>query len=206
MATKISKAFTSTKGISGEEFLYVPPANISCHIRPEVCSIDYLVPTWASLPATLAESHYENPMDNLHIGLQVGLRTSLHAFEWFAKHPKVFNDFNFFMSAQREGRAYWLDFYPFEQKLSAEARDKKHDVLFVDVGGALGSDIKELGKRYPSIKGRMILQDQQQTIDHVSVDPGMEAMVHDFFTPQLVIGTSSRNVPLNQSEQPPLPT
>ena len=117
-------------------------------------------------------------MDNLHIGLQVGLRTNLHAIEWLAKHPKVFNDFNVFMSAQREGRAYWLDFYPLEQKLSAEARDNKQDVLFVDVGGALGREIKELRKRYPSVKGRMILQDQQQTIDHVSVDPGMEAMVH----------------------------
>ena len=144
-------------------------------------------------------------MDNLHIGLQVGLRTNLHAFEWLAKHPKVFNDFNVFMSAQREGRAYWLDFYPFEQKLSAEARDNKQDVLFVDVGGALGSEIKELRKRYPSVKGRMILQDQQQTIDHVSVDPGMEAMVHDFFTPQPVIGMSSRNLPLNHSEQPHFP-
>ena len=34
----------------------------------------------------------------------------------------------------------------------------------------------------------MVLQDQQQTIDHVSADPGMEAMVHDFFTPQPIVG------------------
>ena len=183
-----------------------PPANNFRHIGPEVYSIDCLAPTWASLPATLAESHYENPVDNLHTGLQVGLRTSLHAFEWFARRPKVFNDFNVFMSAQREGRVYWLEFYPFEQKLSAEARDNKHDVLFVDVGGALGSEIKELRKRYPAVKGRMILKDQQQTIDHVSVDPGMEAMVHNFFTPQPVIGKSPRQLPLNRSEQPLLPT
>ena len=96
------------------------------------------------------------------------------------------------MSAQREGRAYWLDFYPFEQKLSAQGRDEEHDILFVDVGGALGSEIKELRKKYPSLKGRMILQDRQQTIDHVSPDPGMEAMVYDFFTPQPVIGTTSQ--------------
>lgn len=94
------------------------------------------------------------------------------------------------MSAQREGRAYWLDFYPFEQKVSAQAPGSEHDILFVDVGGALGSEIKELRKRYPALKGRMILQDLPHTIDHVSVDPGMEAMVHDFFTPQPVTGTS----------------
>ena len=95
------------------------------------------------------------------------------------------------MSAQREGRAYWLDFYPFEQKLSAQARDQEHDVLFVDVGGALGSEIKELRRKYPALKGRMILQDRQQKIDQVSPDPGMEAMVYDFFTPQPIIGTIS---------------
>ena len=116
------------------------------------------------------------------------MRTNDHGFEWFAKHPKTFNDFNVFMSAQREGRAYWLDFYPFEQKLSAGARGHEHDVLFVDVGGALGSEIKELRRRFPALKGRMILQDRQQTIDHVSPDPGMEATVHDFFTPQSVTG------------------
>lgn len=124
------------------------------------------------------------------------MRTDIHGFEWLSKHPKIFNDFNIFMSAQREGRAHWLDFYPYEQKLSAEARDNEHDVLFVDVGGALGSEIKELRKRYPALKGRMILQDLQQTIDHVSADPGMEATVHDFFTPQPVTGKIFRNLPL----------
>ncbi len=188
-ATKISRAFTTPKGISGAGFLYVPTVAFVHPFLDRYYSIDCLVPCWAALPATLAKSHYQNPVDGLHTALQVGLRTDEHGFEWFAHHPKVFNDFNIFMSAQREGRAYWLDFYRFEQKLSAEARDNEHEVLFVDVGGALGSEIKELRKRYPALKGRMILQDRQQTIDHVTPDPGMEATVHDFFTPQPVTGT-----------------
>ena len=110
------------------------------------------------------------------------------------------------MTAQREGRAYWLDFYPFEQKLLAEPRDSEHDILFVDVGGALGSEIRELRKRYPALKGRMILQDRQQTIDHVSADSGMEAMVHDFFTPQPVTGkVFSISSSMNYSEHSPCP-
>ncbi|CAD6586248.1 MAG: hypothetical protein ASARMPRED_002481 [Alectoria sarmentosa] len=171
LATKISRAFTTAKGISGVGFF-----------------VDCLMPSWANLPAILADSDYQNPVDNLHTGFQVGLRTNIHIFEWFATHPKIFSDFNIFMSAQREGRAYWLDFYPFEQKLSAMSRDNKHDIIFVDVGGALGSEIKELRKRYPELKGRMILQDRQETIDQVSPDPRMEAMVHDFFMPQPVTG------------------
>ncbi|KAM0794283.1 O-methyltransferase [Usnea florida] len=170
-ATKISRAFTTPKGISGAGFF-----------------IDLLVPSWANLPANLAKSHYQNPINNLDTGLQAGLKIDYHGFEFLAKNPKIFNDFNIFMSAQREGRAYWLDFYPFEQKLPAEARDSDHDVLFVDVGGALGSEILELRKRFPALKGRMILQELPQTIEHVSPDPGMEATVHDFFTPQPVTG------------------
>ena len=190
-ATKISRAFTTPKGISGAGFLYV--RSVESFPNPLLdatfCSIDLLVPSWANLPATLAKSHYQNPIDNLHTGLQAGLNIDYHGFEFLAKNPKIFNDFNIFMSAQREGRAYWLDFYPFEQKLPVEARDSDHNVLFVDVGGALGSEILELRKRFPALKGRMILQELPQTIEHVSPDPGMEATVHDFFTPQPVIGT-----------------
>ena len=154
-----------------------------------LCSVDLLLPSWANLPATLAKAHYQNPIDNLHTGLQAGLKVDYHGFEFLARNPKIFNDFNIFMSAQREGRAYWLDFYPFEQKLSAETHDSEHEVLFVDVGGALGSEILELRKRFPALKGRMILQELPQTIEHVSPDPGMEATVHDFFTPQPIKGT-----------------
>ena len=189
-ATKISRAFTTPKGISGAGFLYVPPGKSFRNplLDATFCSIDLLVPSWTNLPTTLAKSHYQNPIDNLHTGLQAGLNIDYHGFEFLAKNPKIFNDFNIFMSAQREGRAYWLDFYPFEQKLPAEVRDSDHDVLFVDVGGALGSEILELRKRFPALKGRMILQELPQTIAHVSQNPGMEATVHDFFTPQPVTG------------------
>ena len=190
-ATKISRAFTTPKGISGAGFLYVPAVISFCNplLDATFCSIDVLLPSWANLPATLAKSQYQNPIDNLHTGLQAGLKIDYHGFEFLAKNPKIFNDFNIFMSAQREGRAYWLDFYPFEQKLPAEARDSDHNVLFVDVGGALGSEILELRKRFPALKGRMILQELPQTIEHVSPNPGMEATVHDFFKPQPVTGT-----------------
>lgn len=82
----------------------------------------------------------------------------------------------------------------------AEAR-----IIFVDVGGALGSEIKELRKRYPALEGRMILQDRQQTIDQVSSDPRMDAMVHDFFTPQPVTGTTFQILPLKYGEQSSYP-
>jgi len=97
------------------------------------------------------------------------------------------------MSAQREGRAYWLDLYPLEEKLLGKACDDMNEVLFVDMGGALGSEIRELQRGYPALKGRMILQDLPQTIEHVSEGPRLEAMVHDLFTPQPIKGSICLN-------------
>ena len=147
-ATKISRAFTIAKGVSGAKFLYITRTVIifsSVIDQIRQCRLSY-----ASLgqpPALLAESQYQHPTDNLHTGLQLGLRTESHAFEWFSKYPKVANNFDIFLSTQREGRACWLDFYPFEQKLLAEAGNNEKDVIFVDIGRALDSEIKELRKR-----------------------------------------------------------
>jgi hypothetical protein len=45
--------------------------------------------------------------------------------------------------------------------------------------------------RFPGLKGRVIMQDQQHVVDAwgATTDTGIEAMVYDFFTPQPVKGT-----------------
>ena len=110
-------------------------------------------------------------------------------FEWFAKNPSVLNDFNVFISAQREGHEYWLDFYPFEQQIgNASQSNDDTTVLFVDIGGGLGHEIQEIRRRFPTLGGRMVLQDLPQTIEQITAGPAMEHMVHDFFTLQPVKG------------------
>ncbi|CAF9902938.1 MAG: hypothetical protein ALECFALPRED_000075 [Alectoria fallacina] len=154
VATTISKAFTTAKGISGSGIF------VNC-----------LIPSWTKLHKTLAESGYGNLCDPLHCAFQTGLNSNDHVFEWFAKNPSVLNDFNIFMSAQREGHEYWLDFYPFEQQIGNASQSKDDTtVLFVDIGG------------------RMVLQDLPQTIEQITAGPAMEHMVHDFFTLQPVKG------------------
>lgn len=66
-------------------------------------------------------------------------------------------------------------------------------VLLVDVGGNTGHDILGFHKAHPNLPGRLILQDLPTTIqslDAAKLEP-IEAMAHDFFTPQPVKGAKA---------------
>jgi demethylsterigmatocystin 6-O-methyltransferase len=59
------------------------------------------------------------------------------------------------------------------------------------MGGASGQQCVEFKKRFPHIKGRVILQDMPVVIADAKAQglgEGIEAMVHDFYTPQVVKG------------------
>ena len=158
------------------------------YFQADWTSVDCILRAWPYLPDKLAESNWQNPSDTMHTAMQSGLRMEMHGFEWFAKHPNILQDFNVFMTHQREGRSYWLDWYPFEQKFCDSTADS---VLFVDVGGAFGSEITQICKRFPKVEGNLILQDLPQTIEMVPPDAVFEPMVHNFMTPNPVKGQSS---------------
>ena len=138
---------------------------------------------WHKLPSFLKENRYQNPSDPLHTAIQNGLGTKESVFAWIQQRPKYLTDFNAFMRTQREARANWLDFFPLEEEFRLCSRGG-NEVMFVDVGGGLGHEIQEIRSRHSNIPGRMILQDLSVNIDQVGTTATMEAMVHDFFTPQ----------------------
>ena len=79
--------------------------------------------------------------------------------------------------------------FPFEQQIGNASQSKDDtNVLFVDIGGGLGHEIQEIRRRFPTLRGRMVLQDLAQTIEQITAGPAMEHMVHDFFTLQPVKG------------------
>ena len=165
------------------------PYHSDCLIRWfTIYSINSLIPAWFKLPENLAQNGYQNPSDPFHCAFNASFNTTDNIFEWYPKHPDVLDEFNEFMSSQREGHAYWLDFFPFDQQVGNPRANDTSDVLFVDVGGAVGNEVREIRKRYPTLPGRMILQDLPQTIAQAKGMGDFEVMVHDFFTPQPVKG------------------
>lgn len=96
------------------------------------------------------------------------------------------------MSGYALERAKWIDpgCVPVEEVLGQNARTDSDAVLLVDVGGGLGQDIVDFQKSYGHLPGRLVLQDLPTVIESVQGLPTkVEAMGHDFFTPQPIHGT-----------------
>jgi demethylsterigmatocystin 6-O-methyltransferase len=139
-------------------------------------------------------TNYQTPSDPRNLPFNLAFGPDLF-FEWVPKHPEVLQSFQQWMTCQREGHTHWLDFYPFEQQVVQGFDDQDPDaVLLVDVGGGMGQEIREIKARFPELPGRMILQDLSSTIERVQAEGAgsMEAMAHDFFTPQPIQGKISK--------------
>lgn len=150
-----------------------------------------------ALPSFLAKTQYQNPTDPKECAFQEGFHTKDNVFEWFPKHPEHLNNFNLWMTGQREGRTGWLEFFPFEERVAKGFKGGDGAVMLVDVGGARGHEVKAIKKKHPSLPGRFLLQDLPDTIEQALPVPGMETVVHDFFTPQPIKGARAyylRNV------------
>lgn len=142
-----------------------------------------------ALPEYLERTNYQNPIDSEDCAFQLGHHTKEPPFKWLQSRPEYLHNFNMWMSGQREGRANWLDFFPLEQQISKGFNTVDGQVMIVDVGGGYGHEIKAIKARYPTLPGRMILQDMPNTIAQALDVEGMEVTSHDFFTPQPVKGT-----------------
>ena len=151
-------------------------------------TFDVIEVATAALPSFLAKTDYRNPTDPKNCAFQQGFSTQDDLFEWFPKHPEYLNDFNLWMTGQREGRANWLDSFPFEERIVKGFWDCDDEVMLVDVGGARGHEIEAIKKRYPTLPGRVVLQDLPDTIAQALTVSGMEVLAHDFFAEQPIKG------------------
>ncbi|PSN64812.1 S-adenosyl-L-methionine-dependent methyltransferase [Corynespora cassiicola Philippines] len=179
-ATKIARAFASTKGDSGARLFN-----------------DLVIPGMHPLPKFLATTGYKVPNDLSHLPFNLSFGPD-NLFEWVAKHPEVLTSFQQWMTSQREGHTLWLEFYPFQQQI-VEGYDKSDQdgVLIVDIGGNMGQELLELNAQFPSLPGRMVLQDLPTSIEKVVPSDKMEAMAYDFFETQPIKGARAyylRNV------------
>lgn len=141
-----------------------------------------------ALPSFLDKTKYQNPTDPGDCAFQEGFHTQDSLFQWFPKHPEYLNNFNLWMTGQRDGRAYWLDFFPFEEQVAKGFKGDDDAIMLIDVGGARGHEIEAIKKKFPTLPGRFLLQDLPATVEQALPVPGMEAVAHDLFTVQPVKG------------------
>ncbi|EMR64685.1 hypothetical protein MGN70_008615 [Eutypa lata] len=147
--------------------------------------------TFIALPQFLRQTDYVNPTDPSNCPWQLGHHTKQSPFAWLQSHPEMMEFFLPWMANQRDGLPTVFDIVDFQQELGQKTNDST--ILFVDVGGAMGHQCVALKQKCPKLAGRVILQEQAPAIEQVKANPlpgfeGIEAQVHDFFTPQPVKG------------------
>lgn len=149
--------------------------------------------TYQELPDWFLERGYQDIKTNTDTPFQKAWNTNEPVFIWMRKQEKIFKHLHQALALQY--RAQWLDSFPLEKFVGdfpEKAANDKDAVLFVDVGGSFGMQCENLRAKYPDMKGRVILQDLQETIDLVKqkgVPTGVEVLGHNFFEPQPIKGS-----------------
>lgn len=118
---------------------------------------------------------------------EYGHNTPLHCYDWMKEDSLFLQQFGNFMAGYAQGRPSWLEFFPAKDQLVKGSSEDEDAVLFVDVGGGMGQDLEKFRRRFPTVKGELVLQDQEEPIGRGKAslaEKGIEAMAYDFFTPQ----------------------
>ena len=84
----------------------------------------------------------------------------------------------------------WTDLYPAKSLISDKIEMAEDAVLLVDVGGSGGHVMEHFAKTPGQRTGRLIVQDLPGALGDADAlkQQGIEAMAHDFFTPQPIKG------------------
>ena len=119
----------------------------------------------SQLPEYLAEYGYDNPGSNPANPTPFSYvnNTELEFFEWMASNPDktALNEFNLAMSRSVQTKQIGLLGLPVFDELTDTNPD---EVAIVDVGGGYGHLLREVRRRLPHIKGRLVVEDLPETV------------------------------------------
>ncbi|KAL9625056.1 MAG: hypothetical protein Q9160_000785 [Pyrenula sp. 1 TL-2023] len=189
---EMTKAHPNTLGLIGETDANRFEANKTCQnlATPEASTIsqhffDNGNILFQEMPDFLRKNNYEDVTDGKATVFQTALQTDLGNYAWFSQHPEYRESLIKFMAIQQAVRDRWMDEYPIER--DTQGLDPNAP-LFVDIGGNVGHYCAKFKKVFPTVPGRVILQDLPSTLENALQTPGVEALAHDFFEPQPIKG------------------
>ncbi|GAP91478.1 putative O-methyl transferase B [Rosellinia necatrix] len=140
---------------------------------------------YQSLPDYLQETGYKNPSDDTKTAFGLAFGISQSPYAWFANNPAELAYFNAYMALRRESGRTWLSVYP----VVSEAVDWPSDKgLYVNIGGGIGHQCAQFKEKYPTLQGRVVLQDFPHSVAQALPTPGVENMAHNMFEPQPILG------------------
>lgn len=143
-----------------------------------------------AMPDFFKENNYQDVNSTTNTPFQKAHNTTLSSFEWFVQHPKHFESLQKVMTAL-EGTEWTVGFDLLDsaaRNVPSTSPQPSERPFFVDVGGGHGHQCIQLGKKYPSLLGRLVLQDLPAAINKVPLIEGVKAEAYDFFEKQPVTG------------------
>lgn len=155
------------------------------------------MPIVLSNPTFFRNNGYQEP--RMHEGLNTPLanyfqRPNYGFFDYLNDHSAVQSVFMSSMKAQVRSTHLASSVYPYSQKLSSQQKSDEAAIAIVDIGGSRGELLQEIRNTHPGIKGRMIVQDRQETFDSMTTQPDeIELMAHDLLKEQPLKGNICRN-------------
>ena len=153
-------------------------------------SYDFCAPVFYKMPEYFAKFGYQCPTATQGPA-QYAWTTNLSCFDFLTEpqNAEKLKNGNLFMQGREQATASWLDFYPFQERVLDGLDSGSDSVAVIDVGGGLGHKLLELRERFPTMQGRLILQDLPKTVQQAGDPKGVfEAMPHNFFDQQPIKG------------------
>ena len=153
---------------------------------------DFLGQGVYTMPHFLASIKYQNPSSYNNSAFQYGHRTKLGFWEYLKADPERARMFNSGMQSLTTigNLANSAGPYPFEEQLKNEDV-RADDVTILDVGGGRGQVLEAVKTAFPTLNGRMILQDVDDVIEDAKsrgLPHYVEPMAVSFFEPQPIEG------------------
>ncbi|KAL1962581.1 hypothetical protein VTN77DRAFT_9374 [Rasamsonia byssochlamydoides] len=142
---------------------------------------DNCLPAFSALNTFLSK----DPSDR-RTAFQIGQNSPDDFYKWMETRPVQQGAFYRFMQAQFASLPTWLDVIDFENEY-AKAADS-NTPIFVDVGGGNGQQCVALRKRFPNLKGRVVLQDLPSVLEKAITGDDVERMAYDYLIEQPVKG------------------
>jgi len=150
---------------------------------------DHGTATMVKMQKYFAEKGFQCPTDPANGCLQYAFGTDKEAFDFWHRDPAILDNFNTFMQGVRGSRPSWVEWFPVKERILDGFDGSAESALLVDIGGGRGHDIEAFKKKFPDSPGRLMLQDLPAVIEDIkSLDPSIERVKHDFFTPQKIEG------------------
>ena len=151
--------------------------------------LEFMTPGWLALPGYIKEINYQTPTKEKDSAFTRAYNMPGATVWEILSSTSHLPAFNMFVASFNRSHKDWLEFYPVEKRLGEGAESGSDAVMMVDVGGGLGHQTVNLKKRFPKLRGRLVVQDLPNVLP-ASKDrvPGIEYMDHDFTTEQPIKG------------------